>query len=245
MSVRTQIDRLNAIKSRIRTNLAAQGITVPADTMLEEMASMILSVAGEDGYTPQRGTDYWTDADQEAIVQQVIAALGTPVFGRVDADNNIILTGELMDGTYSVKYEDAEGTLTEVGTIEVGGDPGMGDSGSIQVTWANGVKLDKNTGAEGAGASYAASQHIELVDGYTYTFNQIDNGHGNTYGGATICYYDASGNYIGYETLWDATSGVFSVALTPISGAKTFRVRLYCGETQVTKYHTLTYTKNV
>ena len=78
MSVRTQIDRLNAIKARIRTNLAAQGITVPADTMLEEMATMILSVAGEDGYTPKRGTDYWTPADQESIVQQVIAAL--PVY---------------------------------------------------------------------------------------------------------------------------------------------------------------------
>lgn len=53
MSVQSQIDRLNAIKQRIRTNLVAQGITVPEDTMLEEMATQILSVAGEDG---QRGT---------------------------------------------------------------------------------------------------------------------------------------------------------------------------------------------
>lgn len=30
---------------------------------------------GSPGYTPLRGTDYWTDADQEAIVQQVISAL--------------------------------------------------------------------------------------------------------------------------------------------------------------------------
>lgn len=53
MSVQSQIDRLNAIKQRIRTNLVAQGITVPEDTMLEAMAEQILSVAGEDG---QRGT---------------------------------------------------------------------------------------------------------------------------------------------------------------------------------------------
>ena len=72
---------------------------------------------GADGKTPVRGTDYWTTADQEAIVQQVIAALGTPVFGRVDADNNIILTGELADGTYTVKYEDADGEVTEIGTL--------------------------------------------------------------------------------------------------------------------------------
>ena len=30
---------------------------------------------GADGYTPQRGTDYWTAADQQAIVDQALAAL--------------------------------------------------------------------------------------------------------------------------------------------------------------------------
>lgn len=72
---------------------------------------------GEDGYTPQKGVDYWTDADQEAIVQQVITALGTPVFGRVDTGNNIVLSGALADGTYTIKYEDADGNVTEVGTL--------------------------------------------------------------------------------------------------------------------------------
>lgn len=66
---------------------------------------------------PQKGVHYWTPADQESIVQQVIAALGTPVFGVVDENNNIILTGELADGTYTVKYEDAKGNVTEIGTI--------------------------------------------------------------------------------------------------------------------------------
>lgn len=31
--------------------------------------------AGQDGYTPVRGTDYWTAADQQQIVQDVLAAL--------------------------------------------------------------------------------------------------------------------------------------------------------------------------
>lgn len=30
---------------------------------------------GTDGYTPMRGVDYWTDADQQAIVDDVLAAL--------------------------------------------------------------------------------------------------------------------------------------------------------------------------
>ena len=32
-------------------------------------------LAGADGYTPQRGVDYWTAEDQQAIVDQVLAAL--------------------------------------------------------------------------------------------------------------------------------------------------------------------------
>lgn len=32
---------------------------------------------GDPGYTPQRGTDYWTPADQEQIVKDVLAALPT------------------------------------------------------------------------------------------------------------------------------------------------------------------------
>lgn len=72
---------------------------------------------GATGRTPVKGVDFWTDADQESIIQEVIAALGTPVFGRVDAENNIILTGALADGTYTLKYEDAEGNVTEIGTL--------------------------------------------------------------------------------------------------------------------------------
>lgn len=79
-----------------------------------------ISSPGEDGYTPIRGIDYWTEEDQESIIQQVITALGTPVFGRVDENNNIILTGNLADGTYTLKYEDAEGETLEIGTLDIG-----------------------------------------------------------------------------------------------------------------------------
>lgn len=75
---------------------------------------------GAPGKTPVKGTDYWTEADQESIVQQVITALGTPVFGTVDADNNIILTGNLADGIYTLKYENAEGNQTDIGTVKIG-----------------------------------------------------------------------------------------------------------------------------
>lgn len=49
MSLQNSIDRLNSVKERIRVNLIAQGVTVPADAVLADMAEQILNVAGEDG----------------------------------------------------------------------------------------------------------------------------------------------------------------------------------------------------
>ena len=46
---------------------------------------------GQDGHTPQRGVDYFTEADRAAMVAAVIESLGgNPVFGYVDENNNII-----------------------------------------------------------------------------------------------------------------------------------------------------------
>jgi hypothetical protein len=94
MSVQSQIDRLNAIKQRIRTNLVAQGITVPEDTKLEAMAEQILSVAGvpgQDGYTPVRGTDYWTESDKAEIVAELKNVSDIPEYWQEH------LTGKIFD----------------------------------------------------------------------------------------------------------------------------------------------------
>lgn len=45
------------------------------------------------------------------------------VVGVLDESNNILLTGNLADGTYTLKYENTDGTYTEVGTLEVGAIP--------------------------------------------------------------------------------------------------------------------------
>lgn len=217
MSVQSQIDRLNAIKGRIRTNLVAQGIIVPEDAMLEAMAEQILSVSG---YTPQREIDYWTAADQEAIVQQVIAALGTPVFGRVDADNNIILTGELADGIYTIKYEDAEGEQTAIGTlnhtvipeptytnviplsINSDGTQFVGTNG--EDGYKTGMRLD-SSGREKS-ASTAVTGFIPATVADKLYFRDIDlSADADKY--HRIAIYDASFAYLGH---WDIT-GIYSV----------------------------------
>lgn len=106
---------------------------------------------------PQKGVDYWTPADQESIVQQVIAALGTPVYGRVDENNNIILTGELANGTYTFKYEDAKGNLTEIGTLDWD-----------NVLYTNQIPISKGTdGSVLNGVGYATATRISGSNGQT------------------------------------------------------------------------------
>lgn len=78
----------------------------------------ITSVEAVDSAMPQKGIDYWTDADKDAMVQEVIAALGASVFGTVDENNNILLAGELAEGVYTLKYAFPDGTVATIGTLE-------------------------------------------------------------------------------------------------------------------------------
>ena len=49
------------------------------------------------------------------IVRDVIESLGgNPVFGYVDENNNIIVQGNLADGTYSFKYEMEDGSIVDI-----------------------------------------------------------------------------------------------------------------------------------
>ena len=80
-------------------------------------ATGVTGPAGPAGKTPIKGTDYWTEDDQETIIQRVLTELGAiPVFGMVDENNNIILTAVLADGTYQLKYADADGNVTDICT---------------------------------------------------------------------------------------------------------------------------------
>ena len=105
-----------------------------------------------DGATPQKGIDYWTQQDQNQIVSDVIAALGTPVFGNVDEENNIILSGNLPEGTYILKYEHADGKLTEIGTLVHCSYTNLADPTSTE--WMAGYRLNSSSNPVAANATY-------------------------------------------------------------------------------------------
>lgn len=55
------------------------------------------------------------------LVDMPEGGAGGDVTGVLDEANNILLSGNLADGTYTLKYENADGTYTEIGTLEVSG----------------------------------------------------------------------------------------------------------------------------
>lgn len=180
---------------------------------------------GADGKTPVKGTDYWTANEQEAIIQQVIAALGTPLFGRVDANNTITLNGNLADGTYTLKYEDGDGNTVSIGTIVIGGVP------VVVLQWFDSLKLDKTTGAESTETTYFASDYVELVNGYTYT---VGRSVAPSQFKVEVMYYKADKSVItsSVELAWSNDVGdkeAKSFVMTPPSDAAYFRLRGYDG----------------
>lgn len=65
------------------------------------------------------GKDYvLTEADKAEIAAMVIESLGgNPIFGIVDENNNIIVSGNLPGGTYSVAYEMENGNKVNIGDL--------------------------------------------------------------------------------------------------------------------------------
>ena len=129
---------------------------------------------GSDGYTPIKGTDYFTESDKAEMVASVIESLGgNPVFGYVDKNNNIIVQGNLADGSYSVKYEMEDGSTVDIGELEL--DSNVYYSVTNKLTNC----ANSNSAAEViAGDSYSAE--ITAISGYELSSVTV------TMGGQTV-----------------------------------------------------------
>lgn len=60
-------------------------------------------------------------ADGNLTLTDMPSGTSGDVIGMIDANNNIVITGALTDGTYVFKYENADGTYAEIGSLVVGG----------------------------------------------------------------------------------------------------------------------------
>jgi hypothetical protein len=80
-----------------------------------------------------------TENFRSDIVDDVIEALGTPVFGVIDDQKNILLKGSLTAGTYTFVYEDANGEQTIIGKHEV-----IDENAPVYATTSGKLKYDND-----------------------------------------------------------------------------------------------------
>ena len=153
---------------------------------------------------PQKGVDYWTPADQESIVQQVIAALGTPVFGRVDENKHITLSGHLVDGTYTISFEDTDGFTSDVCTIEKGGITNLADPTSTD--WVEKRRINSSGSIVEAYAGSVIANFIPCKNGDVVRVKGLD-----------IAYYQAGPTDGGKTNMWyyksDKTTSVTKIVV--------------------------------
>lgn len=194
-----------------------------------------------------------------------------PVYGEIDANNNINLHGDLADGAYTLKYDNADGTKTTICTLTAGDNSGSGDSGdsgntgggdsgggtedtdvTVPITWILNTKLSKTTGEveSTTDGDYNASDYIEIVPNAQYTVSTET----DVYNSMNVVYYDADKTFVSYQAnCWASNDAVDnpsdgtpqSCVLEIPDGAAYFRLRQF--ETwnvqgASTAYITLSYT---
>ena len=136
MSIQSEIDRLNSIKERIRTNLVAQGVTVPSDAVLSEMAEMVLSVAGEPGPN-QVSTTTATDISGLLKGDGSSVSAATPGTDYTTPDNVNAQIQNLLGRTNAVTEANTNYTTLMVRGIKVvSSDTSPGVNGAMSFTYS-------------------------------------------------------------------------------------------------------------
>lgn len=195
---------------------------------------------GVDGKTPVKGVDYFTEADKAEIVAAVIESLGgNPIFGIVDENNNIIVNGDLPDGTYTVKYEMEGGKIINIGNLVL-------DSNVYYTVTKNLTNCTISNSATQAvqGGSYSAT--ITAKSGYELKSVSVTmGGSAVSVSGGVINIASVTGNIVitavaeevkaAYTNLADPTSADWaadsriSSSGTPTTGATGFAVTNFIG----------------
>lgn len=181
---------------------------------------------GQDGKTPVLGVDYFTDSDKEFIVSSVIDYFGgRPLYGFVDENNRIVVSGNLGDGTYTVKYELEDGTTVDIGELTLGG---TSDPDEPEVPEVNNyfnkdtAQLNFRLGSNGTSSAYdgmVTTDFIEYTDDMTgkrFYASGIEPVMSSQYNyNARVVYYDSNKTKVAefndsYSNIFDEDVGVLT-----------------------------------
>ena len=118
---------------------AALGYTPANQTDVDNLSEQIVNYLPKNQGSSNVGKILVVGTDGNLILTDMPEG-GTSgdVTGVLDESNNILLSGNLADGTYTLKYENADGTYTEIGTLEVGGLPEPPNYTNLATTFATG-----------------------------------------------------------------------------------------------------------
>lgn len=183
MSVKTQIERIEQNVANTYAVLRALGADMPTAQNSDNLAQTAGSAKAV-LYSAQALSD-----DQQAQARENIGCIaknqgsanvgkilvvgtdgnltltdmpagGGDVTGTIDENNNILLSGNLASGTYTLKYENQDGTYTEIGTLEVGV---IGGYTNLFSTSGDGFAND--TDFSGASSGRFLTNYIPCKDG--------------------------------------------------------------------------------
>lgn len=91
------------------------------------------------------------------------------VIGTLDESDNILLSGNLADGTYTLKYEMEDGSYTTVGTLEVGAipepEPIKNLAEPTSADWQEGYRLSLSSGSTSVLAGHTTTNYISCKTG--------------------------------------------------------------------------------
>ena len=109
---------------------------------------------------------YLTEADKASIVADVLDSIVVEypeahvIYGDVDSENNITIYGELADGTYTLKYENEDGTVTEIGSIVIGDSSESGGGSTISYTNQLPLAIDSDGNAYSGGQGWKTGYRL-------------------------------------------------------------------------------------
>lgn len=113
-----------------------------------------------------------TDAQKTELVAMVVDSLaGKVIGGYVDSANNIVING-LPDGSYTVKYEQDDGSLVDIGELQVGdvgpaytnlAEPRPENTTDFDI-WCSDARMG-SSGAPATNAGYTCTNYFALSNG--------------------------------------------------------------------------------
>ena len=123
MSVQSEITRIQNNVDNSLAAVAAYGVTVPVNATSDDLAGLIAKITDKVINKDNLSLGIASDGLIYIFVDGTPIGTGIPqgqsgdVFGYVDENNTVTLTGNLPDGTYSVKYEMENGTKVNIGNL--------------------------------------------------------------------------------------------------------------------------------